>query len=1064
MTGTEMYDAIAHMDEELIEGCIARKKARSSERRALAAKKACLGEEKRPSAFKRAALACAAIVVVIALAIGMVSLLHIGGKSPVPIEPVGSDAPAPTETAEPSYTQDPAGDPIFTQAEAEDGAFALTFIRYPEGNYYVSDGKSASIQLLLPKGWSVIRGVPDGDWIYPDSEIAGRSPKALMGRDDRSFTLLDENGAEAGHIFTAAMIWTDEYKQLVDYDHLTDNRRVSYGMDAAFAEFKHASCFSVPIGLGEAAARQVVSEPPRRAFVGEEFVTGLMHEDGTKPSFACPALSAYDETCGIGIVADFKDGLFTEEQLESIAKSVRIILVGGNGSAAEPYPYDKYNEHDYNALVAFLETESDGVKNGRRLNPGYDPAYPNTWTYKRWNNSFNIAKWDEEGYLIEINALVESYGLVGTLDLSGCERLDKVTFSSESIAVLDLTGCPLMEGVVLQNCSGVELLPDPIVTPRLSASPCFSHLHWVAVPDEEMNKNMYDFELTLDAEGEGQVGVWTSDNLDCLDVTIGEMPAEGGHLAGWYDAEGNLLSDTEPFGYSWFFVPEGEEKPIEGRYSFTAKFEDGLLPFVTGSSYDAYTDAAARLLSGGVPDDSAWDIKSCDVYFHLDDDAFRAYRVMTDYPPETSGGSGARVYSEPLFEYPREVGEEALDWLCNEAPKKAGLDMDLVGRLEGAEGFAGEDWFVLKTVDDTIQDIQFSAVYRTDGKSWYRYGDNNAQLFLPLFGACIVDENVGFLSYYSKFLDEPDETYRKIYLFRTDDGGKTWRDTGLVLPEEYGTVYPGSCLSPIFDGDHGAMLVSAIRTDLSQYTPSDELLQKLWYETCDGGKTWTLHDEKKRGAAGSGVASWPVDTDGDGIDELFCVDAGLMQSDAFSRAWLEDGSGRVLGNPIYCGSASVAQGTFAVVESPEYGVCIMKLMPEFEGQEFGYMLYKCVSGSLECVYRETLWSYSGEEGDEPPSKSEAKDYERRVNELLSSGRVLFSCDSWGAMHRDFYNIKTNKSLKDVIDGKTFFISTYNSAGRTGELEDVLDSETALVLDVPVGYRFVYEPFYGGPAE
>ncbi|MBQ4447958.1 MAG: hypothetical protein II897_06660 [Clostridia bacterium] len=1064
MTGTEMYDAIAHMDEELIEGCIARKKARSSERRALAAKKACLGEEKRPSAFKRAALACAAIVAVIALAIGMVALLHIGGKSPVQIAPVGSDAPAPTETAEPSYTQDPAGDPIFTQAEAEDGAFALTFIRYPEGNYYVSDGKSASIQLLLPKGWSVIRGVPDGDWIYPDSEIAGRSPKALMGRDDRSFTLLDENGAEAGHIFTAAMIWTDEYKQLVDYDHLTDNRRVSCGMDAAFAEFKHASCFSVPIGLGEAAARQVVSEPPRRAFVGEEFVTGLMHEDGTKPSFACPALSAYDETCGIGIVADFKDGLFTEEQLESIAKSVRIILVGGNGSAADPYPYDKYNRHDYDALAAFLETESDGKKNGRRLNPGYDPAYPNTWTYKRWNDSFNIAKWDEEGYLIEINALVESYGLVGTLDLSGCERLDKVTFSSESIAVLDLTGCPLMKGVVLQNCSGVELLPDPIVTPRLSASPCFSHLHWVAVPDEEMNKNMYDFELTLDAEGEGQVGVWTSDNLDCLDVTIDEMPAEGCHLAGWYDAEGNLLSDTEPFGLSWFFVPEGEEKPIEGSYSFTAKFEDGLLPFVTGSSYDAYTDAAARLLSGGVPDDSAWDIKSCDVYFHLDDDAFRAYRVMTDYPPETSGGSGARVYSEPLFEYPREVGEEALDWLCNEAPKKAGLDLDSVGRLEGAEGFAGEDWFVLKTVDDSIQDIQFSAVYRTDGKSWYRYGDNNAQLFLPLFGACIVDENVGFLSYYSKFLDEPDETYRKIYLFRTDDGGKTWRDTGLVLPEEYGTVYPGSCLSPVFDGDHGAMLVSAVRTDLSQYTPSDELLQKLWYETYDGGKTWTLHDEKKRGAAGSGVASWPVDTDGDGIDELFCVDAGLMQRDAFSRAWLEDGSGRVLGNPIYCGSASVAQGTFAVVESPEYGVCIMRLMPEFEGEEFGYMLYKCVSGSLECVYWETLWSYSGEEGDEPPSRSEAKDYERRVNELLSSGRVLFSCDSWGAMHRDFYNIKTNKSLKNVIDGKTFFISTYNSAGRTGELEDVLDGETALVLDVPVGYRFVYEPFYGGPAE
>lgn len=857
MTGTEMYDAIAHMDEELIEGCIARKKARSSERRALAAKKACLGEEKRPSAFKRAALACAAIVAVIALAIGMVALLHIGGKSPVQIAPVGSDAPAPTEAPEETQAPEETASPIPT-AEP---------ITVPEG----------------------------------------------------------------------------------------------------------------------------------------------------------------------------------------------------------------YNEHDYDALAAFLETESDGKKNGRRLNPGYDPAYPNTWTYKRWEETVELAKWDEEGYLIGITALVEGYKLAGKLDLSGCERLDRVEFSSESITALDLTGCPLKKGVTIMNSALESLLPDPLVTPRLSVSNAgLSYLHWVAVPDEEMNGNALDFDLELFAEGEGAIGIFMPEVIENNEITVFVMAAEGWHFIGWYDEDGQVISHNEAFAPSDLCESFPEDGRLTGSYAITARFEEGRAAHVETFNHFAYIDAMTRLMNGEKADEVwDWTNKTCDVILVLEEDAFRAYGKMTLYPADVIGeldGDDGEMYtavcSEVIAEYPREVGEEALNRLYGEIPKENGFDMWGVGPYMSAEGFAGEDWFVLKTVDDSIQDIQFHCIFvKGANGEWHEVDANDKQMHLPVYGACMLDENVGFLCYNCKFLDGPDETYRDLYVFRTVDGGKTWRDTGLVLPEEYGTVYPGSCLSPVFDGDHGAMLVNAYRYDESlEDAPYEARILRLWYETYDGGKTWTLHDEKKRGAAGSGVASWPVDTDGDGIDELFCVDAGLMQRDAFSRAWLEDGSGRVLGNPIYCGSASVAQGTFAVVESPEYGVCIMRLMPEFEGEEFGYMLYKCVSGSLECVYRETLWSYSGEEGDEPPSKSEAKDYERRVNELLSSGRVLFSCDSWGAMHRDFYNIKTNKSLKDVIDGKTFFISTYNSAGRTGELEDVLDGETALVLDVPVGYRFVYEPFCGGPAE
>ena len=86
MTGTEMFDAIAHIDEDLIEGCLARMKARSSERRALAAADALAESEKKPSSpFKRAVLTFAAIAAAVVMMLGLISILHIGGKSPKPV-------------------------------------------------------------------------------------------------------------------------------------------------------------------------------------------------------------------------------------------------------------------------------------------------------------------------------------------------------------------------------------------------------------------------------------------------------------------------------------------------------------------------------------------------------------------------------------------------------------------------------------------------------------------------------------------------------------------------------------------------------------------------------------------------------------------------------------------------------------------------------------------------------------------------------------------------------------------------------------------------------------------
>ena len=77
-----------------------------------------------------------------------------------------------------------------------------------------------------------------------------------------------------------------------------------------------------------------------------------------------------------------------------------------------------YNDHDYQKLVAFLETEDEnGVKNGEKLFESYDPEDPTTWTDSSWHWIYWL-----EGRVSDIRlAFIEE--LVGRLDVSGCTEL-----------------------------------------------------------------------------------------------------------------------------------------------------------------------------------------------------------------------------------------------------------------------------------------------------------------------------------------------------------------------------------------------------------------------------------------------------------------------------------------------------------------------------------------------------------------------------------------------------------------------------------------------------------------
>ncbi|MBR5381543.1 MAG: hypothetical protein IK136_02865, partial [Oscillospiraceae bacterium] len=129
----------------------------------------------------------------------------------------------------------------------------------------------------------------------------------------------------------------------------------------------------------------------------------------------------------------------------------------------------------------------------------------------------------------------------------------------------------------------------------------------------------------------------------------------------------------------------------------------------------------------------------------------------------------------------------------------------------------------------------------------------------------------------------------------------------------------------------------------------------------------------------SEIVSWPMDIDRDGEDEYFCVQLGMML-DIFAYTWIEEADGRMLAETPYCGTGHIAHCTYAAVNSPEYGACLMKIDPEFRGEYYGYALMRIENGELVTVLSESFYNF---DEDAPLVKvSDAKDYADRVDALI----------------------------------------------------------------------------------
>ncbi|MBO4384502.1 MAG: dockerin type I repeat-containing protein [Clostridia bacterium] len=169
------------------------------------------------------------------------------------------------------------------------------------------------------------------------------------------------------------------------------------------------------------------------------------------------------------------------------------------------------NDNDYQKLVAFLETaDGDGVKNGFKLNPDYDPEDVMSWAGVMWTGDED----DRIGWLF-----LGDNGLVGSLDLSGFAMLEHLDCSGNMLTELTLTGCLSLEYLATAGNHFTSLdLTGP------AALPCFKKLAAVG---------------SGAVEAAFQLGGW-------FYATVTAVPDAGSAFAGWYSVSDGTLVSSEP--------------------------------------------------------------------------------------------------------------------------------------------------------------------------------------------------------------------------------------------------------------------------------------------------------------------------------------------------------------------------------------------------------------------------------------------------------------------------------------------------------------------------------------
>ena len=238
-------------------------------------------------------------------------------------------------------------------------------------------------------------------------------------------------------------------------------------------------------------------------------------------------------------------------------------------------------------VLAFLETEDEnGVKNGEKINPAYNPLDYNTWHFGSRGQNCNGFYFNGDGRLsyVALRGVLNYSGkLVGELNLETCYRLHYLFVESQNIEsiklssefdILKVIDCPELLVIsaeeasvrycTIENCPNVKWFMwnvDGTLTE-----------FW-----DGTGRDYYtlDSEIEIRSEGGGRFDLL----VDAGDEYTGDfvpflraVPDEGHEFLGWYNNNGDLIStDLEVR----FF--DDSDNPLPNFYNLT----DSLFMFIT---------------------------------------------------------------------------------------------------------------------------------------------------------------------------------------------------------------------------------------------------------------------------------------------------------------------------------------------------------------------------------------------------------------------------------------------------------------------------------------------------
>ena len=238
-----------------------------------------------------------------------------------------------------------------------------------------------------------------------------------------------------------------------------------------------------------------------------------------------------------------------------------------------------YDEHDYTVLRDFFEQKDGaGVTNGAKCFPAYDPDDPATWGNEDPYH-FSSIIWDEHGKALRINLFgmgdtpAELAGKldIGALNLLEGTEMQNVVFSEVEINDLPVTGVKNNVQFSFPAVSGeARFIGGYVERLRLYSA---RHAYCDITGEAESNiGELPSFKIDITVEGEGYAGVLTWSDENYYEVHLDARPAEGRTFAGWFGADGNLVStdaNYELFGENTENVAESAHT----EFTFFARFE-----------------------------------------------------------------------------------------------------------------------------------------------------------------------------------------------------------------------------------------------------------------------------------------------------------------------------------------------------------------------------------------------------------------------------------------------------------------------------------------------------------